>query len=284
MIAPDGFCVFRKDRCITKRDTTVKRGGGVCNIFRDRSRVVFKHVDLPPRFQNFEIVAVDILLGNSGTRLIVVYYPPDQTSDLGTCQLLLSALMYVGNPHLSVCIIGDFNLPSMDWSNNFTPNNDAYTEFLGYVNNNSLIQLVDFPTRGNNMLDVILTDDPQQISNIQSLPPIGNSDHLTIGCDLVIESDTIYCSRSADDSPSVCPSDSYNFSNFKYERADWVNIKAVLLTIDWYNIFSFYSTIEECWMCFCSILLNVFNLYIPSKPVRKQKRYGNNKRTFKRKY
>src|SRR5207244_3848434 len=110
MIAPDGFCVFRKDRCITKRYTTVKRGGGVCIIYRERSRVVFKRVDLPPRFQNIDVVAVDILLGNSGTRLIAVYYPPDQTSDLVTCQLLLSALMYVGNTHLSVCIIGDLNL------------------------------------------------------------------------------------------------------------------------------------------------------------------------------
>ena len=150
----NSFSIFRTDRSNSKKE------GGVCIICRSNPRIAYKRVDLPSRFQKLEIVAVDILIYNTGTRLIVAYYPPDLVSDLDTCQLLISAFMYMGNTNLSICIIGDFNLPLMDWVNNCSPNNDVYIEFLSYFKNNSLVQLVDFPTREKNLLVVILTDDP----------------------------------------------------------------------------------------------------------------------------
>ena len=66
--------------------------------------------------------------------------------------------MYLSNTNMSICVAGDLNLPRMDWVNNRSPNNDIYIEFSSYFKNNSLVQLVDFPTRGDNVLDVILTD------------------------------------------------------------------------------------------------------------------------------
>src|SRR5688572_929147 len=98
--------------------------------------------------------------------------------------------MFIGNTNLPVCITGDFNLPLMDWVNNCSPNQNVYIELLSYFKNNSLEQLVDFPTRENNVLDIILSDNPTQIRNIASTAPIGSSDHLTILFDLALESDT----------------------------------------------------------------------------------------------
>ena len=160
----------------------------------------------------------------------------------------------------------------MDWVNNCSPNNHAYIEFLSYFTNKSFIQLIDVPTRGNNLLDVILTDNPSQINNFRSFPPIGSSDHLTIVCNLIIDTDIEY--DVATEPTVVGVSDNYNFSNYEFQRADWLNINIALSTIDWQNMLSVDVNIEECWDSFCSVLLNVFNFYIPKKHARKQSKYG----------
>ena len=122
MLAPPGWSVFRRDRGAAGAASKGK-GGGVCVIFKNNPRIVIKRVDLPSRFNSLEIVAIDILADNTnnGTRIIVVYYPPDQLSDIYMCKLLISAFMYIGNTNLFVCIIGDLNLSRMDWVKNFHP-------------------------------------------------------------------------------------------------------------------------------------------------------------------
>ena len=174
--------------------------------------------------------------------------------------------MYLSNTNMSICVAGDLNLPRMDWVNNRSPNNDIYIEFSSYFKNNSLVQLVDFPTRGDNMLNVILTDNAQQIVNIHPLPPIGNSDHLTISWNLILDSDSV--SNLSIEPPSVHSSRDYNFINYKYYKADWQSITNVLSSINWYNEFDVCETVDECWDRFCFAIKNSFDLYIPQKPTR----------------
>jgi hypothetical protein len=185
MIIGKEFCVFRKDR-------TIRKGGGVCVICRNDLRYICKRVVLPPRFSCLEMVAVDILIGiDNGIRLVVVYCPPDLINDFNICKLLVSAFMYLGNTSLTFCIVGDFNLPLMDWVNNSSPNHKVYIELLSYFQSNSLEQLVSFPTRDNNLLDIILSDNPSQFRNIAPMAPIGSSDHVTILFDLVLETELV---------------------------------------------------------------------------------------------
>jgi hypothetical protein len=262
MIVSNSFSIFRKDR------TNNRKGGGVCIITRNNSRVLFNRVNLPSRFHNLELVVIDILLGNNnGVRLAVVYYPPDQLSNLSTCQLLVSAFMFISNTNLSICIAGDFNLPLMDWTNNCSPNNNVYIEFLSYFTSNSLVQLVNFPTREDNILDVILSDNPQQICNIRSCAPIGSSDHLSVLYELVLNSDTV--TNVFIDPTSTQDSYRFNFSNFKYDRADWASIRTSLSVIDWFYVFDECVSTDQCWTNICSILQDVFNTFIPKKNIPK---------------
>ena len=46
-------------------------------------------------------------------------------------------------------------------------------------------QIVNFPTRNNKVLDVILTNVSDRFSNIVPLPPLGNSDHTVVKCSFV---------------------------------------------------------------------------------------------------
>ena len=84
----------------------------------------------------------------------------------------------------NVIILGDFNLPLIDWTNNASPVTQQYNSFNECISENALTQHVAFPTRGNNTLDLILTVDPlnvtqvKAVSNFQFLDNI--SDHVAI--------------------------------------------------------------------------------------------------------
>ena len=57
--------------------------------------------------------------------------------------------------------------------------------FLTYLAENTLYQSVESPTRFRDgqipsLLDLVITDDPDQILSIDHLPPIGASDHVCL--------------------------------------------------------------------------------------------------------
>ena len=85
--------------------------------------------------------------------------------------------------------------------------------------------------------------------------------------------------------PSVLAYDKYDFSNYKFERADWHSINLALATIDRYSLFGVGVYIEDCWYGFCLVLHNVFDFYIPKKHVLRQSKYarGSAKKKTKRK-
>ena len=49
-----------------------------------------------------------------------------------------------------------------------------------------MYQLVDFATRANNILDVLLTDDEQIITTIAADAPIGHSDRLMVTFKIIL--------------------------------------------------------------------------------------------------
>ena len=95
------------------------------------------------------------------------------------CDLIIAALEHLSNTNLPVCIMGDLNLPLMDWTNKSTSDN-IHSKFLTFFMSNTFSQAVNFPTRDSNILDIFLVDDPSIISNVRSSPPLGSSDHLCV--------------------------------------------------------------------------------------------------------
>ena len=78
-------------------------------------------------------------------------------------------------------IVGDFNLPNVDWAT-LTASIDCrmYTLFTKAIKDHFLWQVIDFPTRNDNFLDLLLTNIPDKISNIKGFQDILNSDHQLI--------------------------------------------------------------------------------------------------------
>lgn len=89
-----------------------------------------------------------------------------------------------------VCIIGDFNLPKINWDNWLTNKNEQSLEvrFIEAIRDSFLHQHITEHTRcrGTDLpstIDLLFTDEADQVSNIEYLPPLGKSDHSTISFD-----------------------------------------------------------------------------------------------------
>jgi len=55
-------------------------------------------------------------------------------------------------------IVDDLNLPLINWDVLTGPNHEVHTTVLEFLRNNGYSQLVHFPTRGSNLLDLVLTN------------------------------------------------------------------------------------------------------------------------------
>jgi hypothetical protein len=86
----------------------------------------------------------------------------------------------------SVIMCGDFNLPDIDWSVDKSLNcyNGTCTGiFLDFCYNFGLHQLVNSPTRADNILNLVLGNDYACILNVKVSEPFSTSDHFQVRFD-----------------------------------------------------------------------------------------------------
>ena len=83
-------------------------------------------------------------------------------------------------------IAGDFNCPKISWDNLQCSTDRTHQLSLSCVIDCGLTQVVDFNTRLQNVLDIVLTDEPQRILKVTSKPPLGQSDHDMIKFDVMV--------------------------------------------------------------------------------------------------
>ena len=156
-----GYKLFKKDRLN-------KKGGGVMLYVKN-------HLN-PTEFKiktEYEVIGANINSLGKNMSVLVIYRPPHQTQELD--EELYRQLGQEVNNKLSV-LMGDFNA-AVNWN---TMNSKSCTEgnrLLEFVSNEFLHQWVDKPTRGNNILDIVLTTEDDLISDLSVGENIGKSDH-----------------------------------------------------------------------------------------------------------
>ena len=83
-------------------------------------------------------------------------------------------------------IVGDFNLPRVNWSNWSSPEGDVVgNNFLEVLDDLLLFQYVDTPTRKclgqfSSILDLVLSDEEYSVSQMVFSDPLGRSNHCMI--------------------------------------------------------------------------------------------------------
>ena len=96
-------------------------------------------------------------------------------------------------------------------------------------------------------MDLILTTDPDLVSDVQIAPNLGNSDHNMITFTVHYEHEVPTNIRSVRD----------------YHRVDYEQIRLELIKTDWDHELS--GNMEVCWNKFKNILLQLEDKYIPVK-------------------
>ena len=101
-------------------------------------------------------------------------------SAVQTTQLIASAAK--NNPNL--IIAGDFNFKEIDWENEYAPPDKPHQAvFIQGLQDDFLHQHVTEPTRYRdneipNILDLVLSSEESLISDLEYLPPLGESNHI----------------------------------------------------------------------------------------------------------
>jgi hypothetical protein len=123
--------------------------------------------------------------------------------------------------------MGDFNYPGLNW-NSFEADQVA-TPFLEWMLIKGLTQHVLFPTRGNNILDLLLTNEPEMVQKCEPYGTLGDSDHIMIRAEVCIETER------AINEPEVL-----DFKKMKLKK-----LKTIFRNTNWEELLV--GSTEECW-------------------------------------
>ena len=123
-----------------------------------------------------ELVFVDLKLKDQQkVKNGCVYLPP--WTDEEYIADLQKALDEIDPYHKNnIWLGGDFNVPNIDWSDVMSTPNSSNTQLadtlIEVTNDRSLTQIVDIPTRKENILDLFFTSNPSLINLMVTAPPL----------------------------------------------------------------------------------------------------------------
>ena len=141
----------------------------------------------------------------------LIYRPPSsgqENFDL-LCEL-------VDNAEKNSIMVGDFNLPNIDWSSGEARGREA--KFVTVLQDNYMEQLVDFKTHiKGNCLDLLITNIPGKVKEVCEMGRLGKSDHIIMQISLAL-------AEQRESEPVVTKN---------WKRADWQKVRAGLSETIW---------------------------------------------------
>jgi hypothetical protein len=205
----------------------------------------------------------------------VVYRSP--SIRLGDDQELIASLRTELEKQGDVILVGDFNLPELYPELTVATGppvlyNDLFSDF-------GLFQTVDSPTRGKNVLDLLLTNDLLLVSDVIVDVPFSTSDHDMLRFHVNVP--------SPDSESNYRPKPDFS-------KADFASMKDFLSTIDWENLLA-NQGVDEKWATYTDILSYAIHLFVPlsrprtaakhrkhAKSARKRKAQSKKKKLYKK--
>ncbi|XP_072030615.1 uncharacterized protein [Amphiura filiformis] len=127
-----------------------------------------------------EFVGAKIISGKQTIIIGALYRPPSSKQPYMNVLNQVIEEICVSNPGVAVWIAGDANLPDIDWATDRVVGHQYPLElnesFLQMLARTGMEQLVDFPTRNESILDIIITNRPSLINRCEGLPALGDHD------------------------------------------------------------------------------------------------------------
>ena len=151
---------------------------------------------------------------------------------------------------MRLCVFGDFNVPDFDWDLFTYTHNFLYCSAADFVCNHGLTQLVNDPTHGDAVLDLILCSDVLCCDDVCMLPPLGSSDHCVVSFTLFV-------------SLSPAPTQAVNNAKPNFSRADWSGICNFLSSVNRQMEFANCVSVNEYWNNFLHIIGQSIDKFVP---------------------
>jgi hypothetical protein len=216
---PDGLLDPNNQYMVSRCDRQTV-SGGVCAFIR--KPLVATEVTLSVRFAEFELCCFEMKCCRVVVRFIVVYRP----SDCRQVESLIDCVQDLINTKHPCIIMGDLNCPDANWDSLLSPCDKIQDVILDFTVANGLSQLVTEPTRGDNILDVVICNEPLMICHPEVIQPFSNSALCQVEFKVFIED----CYATSDQA-TVPSLKRYDWSTANFER-----IVQHLATINWHDI------------------------------------------------
>ena len=168
---PENYTCFRKDR--------QDGWGGV--IIITKSHLITEQIMSSIKS---ELIAIKIETLNQPVVLCSLYRPPN--SKVIDIQNITNEIEFLVKKHKNspIWIGGDINLPDIEWESNAIKTHQYLYKinetFIQMMYDCHLDQVVNFPTRGKNILDVLLTNNTSLIERIIDVPGISAHNNIVV--------------------------------------------------------------------------------------------------------
>ena len=219
--------------------------------------------EITPKIIADEYLGIDLKLKNNTKMLISAIYRSPNSSEENNKKILELINEIDDSKYDHKIIVGDFNLPKIDW--NSDGGETGYEkEFKDCTKNCYLHQHIQNPTRarGTNqpsLIDLVLTNDPECLKEVRYESPLGKSDHAV----LVLDTNLI---TKADEKRKP--------KRYIYIRGDYESMKEEL-NKEWEETFKGMNT-QDKWDRFSELLNDCMKKHIPKG--------GNNNKSNKNKF
>ena len=245
-ISLKGYTTFRNDR------QNGRKGGGV---------ILYVRTSLQPTEYQPMTTYPEHTWCSVKDKMNKVYYIGvvyrTNNDDIYGCNLsaaLCNMINEVGSKN--IILMGDFNYSEIDWSiplpmPGAPPDTVA---FLDCIESKCLSQHVKVPTRGKNVLDLILTKDPDILQDMQIIENLAGSDHNMITWNVQVD---------------IQKNAKNNWCIFDYNKGDYDAIRDELRKVEWNNYLT--GDTENRWQQFKKEIHRLQKLYIPTKSSKVQK-------------
>ena len=249
VFTPMGFNTIRNDR-------TSRQGGGVLLLYKNTLQVMevksTSAANNSPN-DNFELICVDLILEKTTIRFCCVYIPPDYARIKQNITTVCNAIKKITPKTDPLYILGDFNLPAIDWIHS-TSHDPSGKTFLEFCADNGLTQCIEEATHNKgNTLDILLMN-PAAANLLQSstvLPPMCSTcDHSLISFNIRFQES---CLKQT------------NTGYPDYKKGNYDKINEELRKVNWELLIKNSMNLQHFYDQFISLLNSMIETHIPKK-------------------
>ena len=265
--ASDSLLLHDMPYTLVRCDRNKRQGGGCCIFIANH--LPFKIISTVCIFDT-NVTCIDLLDISTlnSFRIINIYIPPNFRNIINFNSFLdiLAEFIEIDFPFL---IIGDFNVPKIDWShsinNNKFPTSSTEKAIIDFALIHQLKQHVAFPTRKNNILDLLFTASDTAVYDLTSNPPFGldkHSDHISFS--FSIQHDTYSENHHPTPARKNFHFANYTLINSHFQSLHWPSIFALCPSTNALGVYDPIVYLNAIYSTFMTIVHNAIDVYVPA--------------------